>query len=348
MEEITFNCPSCRQVFKIGAENAGREAKCPRCGAPMVIPAPAPGAATGLCDLAPIQRYADEELRPPPPARYDEDGGRRTRSRERDADYEDSDRRRRTRRRYEDVDDDRFLLGRSPRQKWALVRVGLLIVFIATCVGAGAFALQALAMLMVTIASFGGPGSSTAAALTLMRLAVVLALLTDVAAIVGYGFVVCVPPRRGAQGLAVALLPVAAAHVLLAFVFHLLPMFEANGGSFFFGGGVGRQLLGQFVQLLGLAELLLLVLFLRATALSFRDYGLADGCLAGVILTACTAGYALVWPWILRAFQPTTFEGARAFMAFSWFLYWAGVLLAAATLVLTIILLRRTRDAIDV
>jgi hypothetical protein len=49
MDVITFPCPACKQVLKIGADKAGRKGKC-KCGAEIVIPsastpAPAPPAA---------------------------------------------------------------------------------------------------------------------------------------------------------------------------------------------------------------------------------------------------------------------------------------------------------------
>ena len=36
---ISFACPSCEFVFKTGDEFAGRKAKCPKCSAPIVVPA---------------------------------------------------------------------------------------------------------------------------------------------------------------------------------------------------------------------------------------------------------------------------------------------------------------------
>ncbi len=49
MEVISFRCPACKYVLRIGADKAGRKGKCPKCGAEVVVPraseAPAPAAA---------------------------------------------------------------------------------------------------------------------------------------------------------------------------------------------------------------------------------------------------------------------------------------------------------------
>src|SRR3954469_9299938 len=37
-ELITFRCTKCEHVLKIGAEKAGRKAKCPKCGEGLTIP----------------------------------------------------------------------------------------------------------------------------------------------------------------------------------------------------------------------------------------------------------------------------------------------------------------------
>src|SRR4051794_24472962 len=37
-ELITFKCTKCQHVLKIGAEKAGRKAKCPKCGQAVTIP----------------------------------------------------------------------------------------------------------------------------------------------------------------------------------------------------------------------------------------------------------------------------------------------------------------------
>jgi hypothetical protein len=137
MDLITFNCSACQQVLKVGAENAGKQAKCPRCGTALVIPsasaggsktnprpAPPPPPARKYREEEPFEDIPpapparpararpvdedDEEERRPRPRRRDDDGDedRPARARRRDDDY-DEDRPARARRRGEDDDDDR-------------------------------------------------------------------------------------------------------------------------------------------------------------------------------------------------------------------------------------------------
>ena len=63
METITFRCRTCQMVLKVGADKAGRTAKCSKCGKPLTIP-------------------SKSETAPPPPAQpkpavsEDDDDGR--------------------------------------------------------------------------------------------------------------------------------------------------------------------------------------------------------------------------------------------------------------------------------
>src|SRR5438477_11125091 len=41
MDIITFECSECRQVLRVGADKAGRQAKCPRCETILQIPSSA-------------------------------------------------------------------------------------------------------------------------------------------------------------------------------------------------------------------------------------------------------------------------------------------------------------------
>jgi hypothetical protein len=136
MDLITFECANCRQVLKVGADKAGKKAKCPRCATPLQVPtvdggssappAPRPGSAS-----PPVRRIEDEvieaqfvEDRPPvrgTPRRPQDDNEEYEVIRPRkpanrgngryDEDEEDEDRpRKRSRSReedYEDEDDDR-------------------------------------------------------------------------------------------------------------------------------------------------------------------------------------------------------------------------------------------------
>src|SRR5439155_11258747 len=82
METITFRCTACGHVLKIGADKAGRKAKCTKCGQALTIPAtseliqepalapggPAPaakpeeaGPALGPSDAPAPYKYVDED-----------------------------------------------------------------------------------------------------------------------------------------------------------------------------------------------------------------------------------------------------------------------------------------------
>src|SRR5437762_11726114 len=82
METITFRCTACGHVLKIGADKAGRKAKCTKCGQTLTIPAtseaiqepalapgaPAPAAkpdetapALGPSDAPAPYKYVDED-----------------------------------------------------------------------------------------------------------------------------------------------------------------------------------------------------------------------------------------------------------------------------------------------
>jgi hypothetical protein len=121
MDLITFNCSACQQVLKVGAENAGKQAKCPRCGTALVIPSASAGGSKTNPRPAPppppARKYREEEpfedIQQPParPARarpadeeYEEE--RRPRPRRRDDDYDDEERPARARRRDDDYDDE--------------------------------------------------------------------------------------------------------------------------------------------------------------------------------------------------------------------------------------------------
>src|SRR4051812_32709587 len=68
METITFGCPTCKHTLKVGADKAGRRAKCNKCGNPLTIPAaaavvvaaPPPIPQPALAPVAPAPNEAHE------------------------------------------------------------------------------------------------------------------------------------------------------------------------------------------------------------------------------------------------------------------------------------------------
>src|SRR5262245_52779759 len=155
MSVITFQCFACNQVLQVGADKAGRKAKCSQCGTVLTIPVLAGAASEGVLPAAslpaaslpaaPVARpvaappaalpSALPPSAPPPvpaPARIDDvkvidDEPRRRRL------YDDDDDEPRSRRRR----DDDYDVRRPVYSKWDKVRIGFLIAFIGLCVVAG-------------------------------------------------------------------------------------------------------------------------------------------------------------------------------------------------------------------
>jgi hypothetical protein len=110
MAVVEFQCHACRQVMRVGADKAGRKAKCPQCAAILTIPESAP-------DLEPLEEVEAISTEPRRPARevdrYDD--------RRRDDDYERD--RDRDRRRRDDYDD---RPRKSPNKTdWPRVHMGM-------------------------------------------------------------------------------------------------------------------------------------------------------------------------------------------------------------------------------
>jgi hypothetical protein len=395
MDLITFNCNTCQQILKVSADNAGKQAKCPRCGAGMVIPdasTTGPQGPPPQPSVLPYPEVEDHEgnqgtgrgrPRPPTDDYYDDDrGGRERRSRppedDYDADYDRPGRRGRSRGRADDYEEDdpgyrprrrpdRYEKdyeedydrmrqpGLSLRKRWGLVRIALLIVFISACVAAGAFGLQQIGMIIVSINMFsvlggGFPGGGgMTAAMRIIQISLIISTLASVGAIVGYGFGVVAPTRRGALGLIIATLAVAVVGLILSIVFRLVRAFRDDFAALGLGQGatVGQQILLIFVQLFFFAEILLLALFLWAVAVNFRSNRLARGSMGLVIYTGCAAGYHTIVPLILMVFKPTTIGGAKALLVIALILYWIGAFIIIGMLVWLLVQLWRTRDVID-
>src|SRR5436309_3530790 len=79
METITFACPACKHTLKVGADKAGRKAKCNKCGNPLTIPAavapPPPIPQPALAPVGPPKAEAGPALATtePPPFKYVDD-----------------------------------------------------------------------------------------------------------------------------------------------------------------------------------------------------------------------------------------------------------------------------------
>lgn len=78
MDTITFRCSACQHVMKVGADKAGRKAKCPKCASPIVVPDAEPAAPAKAPEPGPALATAEE----PAPFKYvdkdDDDDGQKT------------------------------------------------------------------------------------------------------------------------------------------------------------------------------------------------------------------------------------------------------------------------------
>jgi hypothetical protein len=332
MELITFNCSACQQVLKVSADNAGKKAQCPRCGAAMIIPHASTSEAEGGPVESPPARPAREE------ERYDEVEQRRQQSRY-DDDYDD----RRDRRREEDYDDrprryerDRYDddYGRGPpaglgaRKKWWFVRLGILLVAVSASVLAGGALLVAVGEMIRFVKILSVPFDQTTptnfeeaiqrraaqeyilggfgndAAKVLGRIGDGLLFAGGIAAVVGYVFCVLVPNRKGTLALAIVALSLGAVNLIFNLLTKIIPMMRDSmaGGKELILPGLafmsdslgGAYALSLMVALPYFAEIILFAIFLWAVGRSVRSRWLS-GTSMGIMIFACVvAGLQIV------------------------------------------------------
>lgn len=266
MSTIQFQCYVCSQVLKVGADKAGRKAKCIQCGTVLTIPMASavteelvtPTPVEPPPPAQPIDLPTAEPIAPPPPPargdRYDDDDDeyrdrdrRRGREDDVDDDYDRPRRRRdrdddfddepRGRRRRDDYDDDYDRPRRKEKKtgskgSWPMVRLGFLISFIGWCVVAGGFALQQIGMLIFTIASLGRGAEAGMAAFRCMQFGSILVVLASIAPIVGAVMWIFGKNKNGTLGLAITTVAVLTVVTLLHLVFVLIPAFSFETGRF--------------------------------------------------------------------------------------------------------------------
>jgi hypothetical protein len=330
MDLITFSCDACHQVLKVSADNAGKQAKCPRCGAAMVIPN-ASGPTAGRRGRAEDE---DVEARPARPRSrreddYEEEEDRPRRPKRREDDYEEEGRPRRARRREEDDEDDRDRprrrgdrseeeeddydrprrQGMSVRKKWGFVRLGLLLVFIAACVLAGAALLIAVANLLFMISIIAQKDIGLSAFKVIVRIGHGIAFCAALTAIVGYVFCVFVPNKFGTLALAITTLVLGGVNLVVHILFRIVPMFKTRQvfgmqfddiASLFMPGAAltesqaGAFILSLFVVLLLGAELILFPIFLWAVCRAAKDRWYGGSCIGVAILAGVVTALQLI------------------------------------------------------
>ena len=352
MGQIIFRCGNCRQVMRVDPDKAGLQARCPRCAMQFVIPSassvpPEPRPAVVLYparnEPPPARPEARDEDYRDADGRYLERPKRRRHRDEEDRFREDDRRRRDTGE--DDSEDDRPRKRRgSRRSNWPLVRAGVLVVAIATCVLAGGHALQLIGHVLFTIGFNPGgikPGMVEAAD-TLVKIAVVLGFSAGIGAIVGYVFCLFASTRHAAMGLAIATLVLGVISTVLKLVFQLLPAFGSGPGSGM--PPLGQLFLRVFLEAVFAAELILFVLFLRAVALCFKERGHSFRCGSLAFMAGgCAAGFML--HWLMQYIMVTARSEA---MYWVWRIFHSAADLAfAGFLAAYIPAIFQTRDVID-
>ncbi|MBV9123616.1 MAG: hypothetical protein JO112_09680 [Planctomycetes bacterium] len=229
--------------------------------------------------------------------------------------------------------------------RWAKVRVGILLVFIAACILGGAVFLEQIPSLLFMVGLtpsldilrvFGD----------ILQICAVLVLGQGILAIVGYCFCLVVPNKHAALGLAIAALALGGVNLILRLTFGGIH-FGGEGnfalGAFSVFDVEGRNILPILRDLLFLAELLVFPLFLRAVALARKEEGIASMCLNVVIVAAVHAGVKLVYYLVIYSFANSASRGLYYVINT---LYWITVLIFLGQIAFYAITLKQTRDAL--
>ena len=254
----------------------------------------------------PRKRRRDEEEDEDRPRRRvrDEDEDDERPRRRRDEDEDDDDELRSKRRRdddddEDDLDDDRpRSQGMPKRARWAKVKVGLLLTFISACILIGYGGLSALGAIIAYIGLLARSMSMLDVAGVLGKITVVLGVLLQFPAVVGYIFGVFSPPKNKALAFAITCIALGLINLGLK-IFGLIAVFNARGGGAqIIGGGLAglpdfgirtaaaAVIVAVLVILLLASEWIIYPLFLRSVALNVKDRYLAGGALTSLFF-AC-------------------------------------------------------------
>lgn len=203
MSTITFNCTKCGQAMRVGADKAGRKAKCTKCATILTIPAAEEELDEVEVVAGPPKRdvgrsRADDDDDRPRSRRDDDDDDRPRRGRRDDDDYDDDRPRRRLRR---DDDDD----GRPKKDKtnWGKVAIGALINKIGAIIVVVGVGLYPLSLLFVFIAGAARSPGLLAVAGIIVLLAGIAIACGYIAMLVGHCFFLGLAKKHG-WGLALA------------------------------------------------------------------------------------------------------------------------------------------------
>lgn len=243
----------------------------------------------------------------------------------------------------------------SLKSKWGFVRLGMLLCFIGSCVMAGAYVLQAIGWLVVTIptvqflTTFNQPSpTSYQPVQVLLGLAAIVALGATLTSIVGYVFCIIGPNKNGSMGLSIAATAVAAVGLLLILIVEL---------PFVFGPSTTatRAPQGFFVtwffllliQLLFVAEMILVPLLIRALALSVKKRSLANSAKMPMFLIGGYGGARLLTFIFWLIWMGVTTEMPIKVMGWITLIFlWVGIFVFILYLVVNTLFLWRARDVV--
>jgi phage FluMu protein Com len=328
MSAITFQCYACNQMLQVAADNAGRKAKCSRCGTILTIPVPAPDVRAVAASVLPSASAPAVAKPPPLPSSREvlddvdvvEDVPRRGRY----DDYDDGPRRRRA---------DEYDVRKPAAAQWDKVKIGFLLTFIGLCVLAGSYAFTLIGMLMATL------GVGGMAILVFVRIGLMVMFLGTIAAIVGHVFWLFVTNKRGALGFAIATLAVAGVYLIMQIV-HMAQMF----GPFFRVFDATMLL----AHLLRAAHFMMIAFYLRALAQTLDDRRFEGALMLNITLSGCLAGYDLLAGVIAMVAAPSNpFDFGRGYLILRWILFWLGAALAVVVYVFTLLAVYRGKRLVD-
>jgi hypothetical protein len=309
----TIACAKCSAQLRI-PDGASGKGKCPKCGTIFVIPArPAPQPAFEVVEDEPTPAAKQASPAPAAPAKpldqTNDDDRPRTKKRSRDDDYDDDRPRAKRRRDDDDYDDDDDRRPVKKADPFGSAAIGAQLISIGLFCYAGMFALLGLYMLI---------GMFTTLSEGLFVLPALAGIAMTVLTIIGASFGIAGPAR--ARGMAIATVAVSAAHVILVLV-----CYEKIGGGRATAilGGLDRMFLGTAIWVLDvvlpvlfymprvtsidgeavmfvlagaceLARMILVLLTLKAMALSAKDHDSAGKAGMGVVVVGIVCGAAAI------------------------------------------------------
>lgn len=312
MTTITFKCTSCQQVLKVGADKAGRKAKCIQCSKILIIPAASE-------EALPVKREKKAGSGPgsehptlpldASPLRLDqrlEDEGRS-----------------RKRRQEEDEDDDDRPRKKS-KENSNLLAKGMLVALIGMCVHTGGFFLGQIGSLLLMLAAMTTSPGLLSICQVLGKIGLVVGFGGLVTLGVGTVFWLFISNKKGAFGLAIATICLAAINIVAHLILDILPMLQSSrfgepvavGGLerwIRFGNSMSSMILVGVLHLSLIAALWILIgLYFRAVAQTFKDHYLARRGMFLVILSSLAFGYkTLLFIVMMIIFFQTTGGASR-------------------------------------